>query len=72
MSNLSSLDDKALKTLKMTEEDRKRFHELLDWALDHAEDYVIMQFANMDLSFQIHRTLYRMHIKKEEENVEVR
>ena len=56
----------------MTDEDRKRFHELLDWALDHAEDYVIMQFANMDLSFQIHRTLYRMHIKKEEENVEVR
>ena len=54
----------------MTEEDRNRFHELLDWALDHAEDYVIMQFANMDLEYHVHKTIYRMRIKKEEEDVE--
>lgn len=54
----------------MTEEDRKRFHELLDWALDHAEDYVIMQFARMDLEYHVHKTTYRMRIKKEEEHEE--
>ena len=52
----------------MKDEDRQRLHQLLDYAIDHNEDYVIMQFARMDLDFQIHRTTYRMRIKKEEEH----
>lgn len=62
--------DKALKTLKMTNEDRKRFHELLDYALDTNQEYVLYQFARMDLQYNIHKTIYRMRIKKEEEDVE--
>lgn len=58
----------ALKTTFMNEEDRQRYHQLLDYALDHNEEYVIMQFAKMDLDFQIHRTRYSMHIRKEKED----
>ena len=61
---------KALKTLKMTEEDRRRLHELLDYALDTNQEYVLYQFARMDLQYNIHKTIYRMRIKKEEEDVE--
>lgn len=50
---------------KLTPQDRQRFHELLDYALDHDEDYVIMQFANMDLDYHLHRTFYRLKIDKE-------
>ena len=50
----------------MTQEDRQRFHELLDWALDHHEEYAIMQFANLDFDFQLHTKQYRLHIKKYE------
>lgn len=52
----------------MTEADRKRLHELLDYALDTCQDYVIYQFARMDLDYHIHRTVYRMRINKEEED----
>lgn len=52
----------------MTQEDRKRFHELLDYALDTNQDYVIYQFANMDLDFNLHRETYRLLIKKENDN----
>ena len=55
----------------ITTDDRARLHELLDYALDTAQDYVIMQFARMDLDFHIHQTIYRMNIKKDE-NVEAR
>lgn len=55
-----------------TDDDRKRLHELLDYALDTAQDYVIYQFARMDLEFHVHRTIYRMNIRKDEENVEAR
>lgn len=54
----------------MTDEDRQRLHQLLDYAIDHNEDYVIMQFARMDLNYQLHRTIYRMNIRKEEEHEE--
>lgn len=52
----------------MTDEDRQRLHQLLDYAIDHNEDYVIMQFARMDLEYHVHKTTYRMRIKKEEED----
>lgn len=52
----------------MTEEDRKRFHELLDYALDTNQDYVLYQFARMDLDFNIHKTVYRLKLKKSEES----
>ena len=51
-----------------TIEDRKRFHELLDYALDTNQDYVLYQFARMDLDFNLHKTVYRLKIKKSEEN----
>lgn len=54
----------------MTDEDRKRLHELLDYAIDNHEDYVIMRFARMDLDYHLHQTIYRMRIKKEEEDEE--
>lgn len=52
----------------MTEEDRKRFHELLDYALDTNQDYVLYQFARMDLDFKLHKTVYRLKLKKSEES----
>jgi hypothetical protein len=51
----------------ITVEDRKRFHELLDYALDEAEDYAIMRFAEMSLDFQLHVQEYRLHFKKYDE-----
>ncbi len=54
----------------ITDEDRKRFHELLDYALDTNQDYVLYQFARMDLEYQIHRTVYRLKLKKTEEDDE--
>lgn len=51
----------------MTPDDRQRFHELLDYALDNHEDYVLMRFAEMDLDFQLHIKEYRLHIRKYED-----
>ena len=53
----------------MTDEDRSRLHQLLDYAIDNDEEYVIMQYARMDLEFQLHRTIYRMRVKKEENEI---
>ena len=50
----------------MAPEDRTRLHELLDYALNEAEDFVIAQFARADLDFHIQRTIYKMNIKKED------
>lgn len=52
----------------MNEDDRKRLHELLDYAIDHDEDFVIAQFAQMNLDFHIKREILTMHIKKLVEN----
>ena len=52
----------------ITTDDRARFHELLDYALDNEENYVIMQFAQMDLTFNIHKEIYRLSICKTESN----
>lgn len=52
----------------MNEDDRKRLHELLDYAIDTAQDYVIYQFAQMNLDFHIKREILTMHIKKIVEN----
>ena len=51
----------------ITTEDRARFHELLDYALDTAQDYVIMQFARADLDFHIRKKIYKLHLLKEDE-----
>ncbi len=50
----------------MTEEGRARLHNILDYALDNDEDYVLMQFAQMDLDYHIKRKTYRLMIKKED------
>ena len=50
----------------MTPEDRQRLHELLDWALDHDEDYAILRFAEVSLDYQLHIQEYRLHFKKYE------
>jgi len=52
----------------MTDEDRERLHQLLDWAIDHDEDYVIAQYARMDLDWHLHKEIYRLQIKKEYDN----
>ena len=52
----------------MNEEDRRRLHELLDYACDTNQEYVLYQFAMMDLQYHVHKTTYRMRIKKEEED----
>lgn len=52
----------------MNEEDRRRLHELLDYALDTNQEYVLYQFAMIDLQYHVHKTTYRMRIKKEEEH----
>lgn len=52
----------------MTDEDKQRFHELLDYALDTNQDYVLYQFARMDLEYHIHKTVYRLKLKKTEED----
>ena len=54
----------------MTNDDRQRFHELLDWMIDHDENFAIAQYARMDLEYQIHRTVYRLKLKKTEEDDE--
>ena len=56
----------------MTPEDRQRLHQLLDYAIDNDESFVIAQYARMDLEFHVHRTIYKMNIRKEEEDVEAR
>lgn len=50
---------------KLTPEDRERLHQLLDFALDENEDYVIAQYANLSLDWQLHRRIYRLNIKVE-------
>lgn len=52
----------------MTPEDRKRLHQLLDYAIDHDEEYVISQYAWIDLDWHLHEQRYRLHfnISKEE------
>lgn len=52
----------------MNKVDRERWHQLLDYALDEAEDYVIMEFARMDLEFHLHKTIYRLKLRKSEES----
>lgn len=54
---------------KITTEDRERFHELLDYALDTQQDYVIMQFAIMDLDFHLHRIFYRLKFGKKDDTI---
>ena len=54
----------------ITTDDRARFHELLDYALDNEENYVIMQFAQMDLAYHLHRKIYRLHLSTEEHDEE--
>lgn len=51
-----------------SDEDRIRLHQLLDYACDTNQDYVIMQFANMDLDWHLHKEIYRLQIKKEYDN----
>jgi hypothetical protein len=53
--------------MKLTPEDRERLHKLLDYALDEEEDYVIAQYATMSLDWQLHRRLYRLNLKVEDE-----
>lgn len=48
----------------ITTEDRQRLHELLDYALDSNQEYVIMQFARMDLDWHLHRRVYRLKVPK--------
>lgn len=52
----------------MTEEDRERLHRLLNFAIDNNEDYVIAQYAQMNLTFNIHKEIYRLSICKTESN----
>lgn len=52
----------------MNKVDRERLHQLLDYALDNGEEYVIMEFARMDLEFHLHKTIYRLKLKKNEES----
>ena len=52
----------------MTPEDRQRLHQLLDWAIDHDEDYVIAQYARMDLDWHLHKETYRLKIWKDNDN----
>ena len=52
----------------MNKVDRERLHQLLDYALDNEEESVIMEFARMDLEFHLHKTIYRLKLKKSEES----
>ena len=52
----------------MTDKDRERLHRLLDYAIDNNEDYVIAQYAQMNLTFNIHKEIYRLSICKTESN----
>lgn len=52
----------------MTDEDRQRFHELLDWTIDHNENFAIAQYAQMNLTFNIYKEIYRLSICKTESN----
>ena len=49
----------------MTDEDKERLHRLLDYAIDNNEDYVLAQYARMDLDWHLHKETYRLLIKKE-------
>ena len=57
----------SLNTEGMTDEDRQRLHQLLDYAIDSNENYVLMQFANISLDWQLNIKRYRLHFKIEEE-----
>lgn len=51
----------------MTQEDKDRLHALLDYAIDNDEDYVIAQYAWLDLDWHLHKETYRLHIDKKKE-----
>ncbi len=52
----------------MNKVDRDRLHQLLDYALDTDQDYVIMRFANMDLDWHLRTETYRLRIEKTEKD----
>lgn len=47
----------------MSTEDRERLHQLLDFAIDNGEDYVLYEFARMSLDWQLMRRTYKLHFK---------
>jgi len=53
----------------MTQEDRERLHKLLDYAIDADENYVIAQYAWMDLEWHLHKKTYRLHIDNVKEEL---
>ena len=53
--------------MNIDELDRERRHQLLDYALDHREKFVITQVANI-YEGELNVTTYRMYLDKKEEN----
>ena len=51
----------------MTQEDKDRLHALLDYAIENNEDYVIAQYAWLDLDWHLNKETYRLHIDKKKE-----
>ena len=51
----------------MKPEDRERLHALLDYALDSDQEYVIAQYARMDLDWHLRTETYRLSFKKYED-----
>ena len=54
--------------MNIDELDRERFHQLLDYALDNQEKFVITQVANIDDKYVLHITQYRLYLDKSESN----
>ena len=51
----------------MTDEDRKRLHDLLDYAIDSDHNYVVAEYARMSLDWQLRRKRYWLSLKTEED-----
>ena len=51
----------------MTSEDAARLHELLDYAIESDQNYVVAEYARMSLDWQLRRKRYWLSIKTEED-----
>lgn len=51
----------------MTEEDKQRLHQLLDYAIESDQNYVVAEYARMSLDWQLRRKRYWLSIKTEED-----
>ena len=52
----------------ITDEDRKRLHQLLDYAIESDQNYVVAEYARLSLDWHLRRKRYWLSIKTEQDD----